>query len=302
MSREQLINRITERLKDEDLTIQRTARFKKHPLRAAWFYARVVLNRYTPLLLPIVATTAWGHRLKAYETSAIGSVYFLGFYDADITLFLLKHYHEDGDILDVGANVGIYASLFSHLATSNTRVVAFEPTPSTAGVLRSNVGALTNVAIEQVALSDHTGEITFHDYGLRHGVYNSSQAQPLAFLQNQGVEITVASTTLDAYCAEHKLKPSLLKLDTEGTEDSILKHSTQTLKEYRPTILLELGGGEAWAAGIAASFTILEEHDYRFFNATREGALVPHTRKTTYKYENLIAIHVSNLSAYGIAP
>lgn len=300
MSREEIINTITSRLPNERLSIKRKYRFKKQPFKTAWFYTLVAINRYTPLSIPIYGTTVWRHRLKAYSTSAIGSIRFLGFYDSDITLFLLKHYHETGDMLDVGANIGIYASLFSYLAPDSARVVAFEPTPSTFAVMRDSMQQCGNVTAEQLALSDQIGEISFHDYGVRHGVFNSSEAQPRPFLDSYDSLITVPSTTLDSYCSEHKLKPSLIKLDTEGTEVKILEAGTTTLAEYKPTILLELSGEEAWAAGIHKCFDILTEQGYHFFNATREGELTPHQRRDSYLYENLIAIHGSKLAGYGI--
>jgi FkbM family methyltransferase len=298
MSRNELTAAITARLTDEDLTILRNARFKKHPLCASWFYFLVAWNRYTPFLIPIRGKTMWGHELQAYETSAIGSIYFLGFYDVDLTLFLLRHYQEAGDVLDVGANVGVHTSLFSYLAAPGARVVAFEPTPSTASVLRKNSATLTNVTVEQTALADREGTISFIDYGLRHGVFNSAQAQPLPFLKDQGTKIEVASTTLDQYVAKHGLKPSLIKLDTEGTEAGILAQSSETLRRYQPTILLELGGGEAWAENAAQCIDTLAAHGYSFFNATREGDLLPHERQVHYQYQNLIAIHTSKLPAY----
>lgn len=301
MSREEIIATITSRLKDERLAINRRARFKAHPLKTAWFYTIVALNRYVHFLIPIYGTTVWGHRLKAYETSAIGSISFLGFYDSDITLFLLKYYQGAGDILDVGANIGIHSSLFSYLAHPKSKVIAFEPTPSTCRVLKANMQQCHNVTVEERALSDTIGNISFIDYGLRHGVFNSSQAQPHAFLQKYGKKISVPSCTLDAYCVEHGLKPDLIKLDTEGTEANILRHSTQTLNQYKPTIILELGGGEAWAPGINQCFDILTAQGYHFFNATKDGTPFRHDRQPTYQYENLIAIHKDNLPTFGIS-
>ncbi len=298
MDRQALTSKIEVLMPDLDLTIIRASRFKKRPLQALSFYARVAINRFTPVQIPIRATTLWNHTLTAYETSAIGSVFFLGFYDVEVTLFLLKYYHGDGDILDVGANIGVYTSLFSHIAHPQARVIAFEPTPSTYTLLIQNAAALSNVQTEQVALSDHEGSEIFHDYGPRHGVFNSTRAQSLPFLAHTGSEIKVSTETLDSWCRRTHTKPTLIKLDTEGTEAHILRHGRMTLDTYRPLILLEVGGGEAWSENNIESLNILAERGYAFFSLTQHGDLVPHERKTRYTYENLVAIHTDNVSAY----
>jgi FkbM family methyltransferase len=298
MTRAELITNIEAATPDLDLTINRAARFKKHPLKALYFYTLVALNRFTPLLLPIKARTLWGHHLYAYETSAIGSMHFLGFYDREITLFLLQYFKEPGDILDVGANIGVYTSLFTQIAKSDAKIVAFEPTPSTYTVLHNNVGHLPQVETTQLALSDHAGTITFFDYGLRHGVFNSTTAQPLDFLRHQGKEINVPTTTLDVWCSEHAVRPSLIKLDTEGTEASILTHSSQVLTTYQPVILLEVGGGEAWSKNNNDSLDILTTHQYQFFTVSDRGELVPHTRQASYQYTNLVCIPAKKVSLY----
>lgn len=298
MERTEIIAKIEAKAADLDLTILRSARFKKCPLKAACFFTQVALNRYTPLITPIKTKTIWNHPLHAYETSAIGSIYFLGFYDSEVSLFLLRNFKEPGDLLDVGSNIGYYASLFTQIASPTAKIVAFEPTPSTYEVLVKNVGTLPQVQTEQIALSDHAGTITFYDYGVRHGVYNSTAAQPIAFLKDQGEKIEVKTETLDAWCARTQSKPSLIKLDTEGTEAGILAQGRETLKNYSPVILLEVGGGEAWGENTAKCLDILTEYGYKFFELDPHGNPLPHQRQKTYSYQNLVCIPESKISSY----
>ena len=225
-------------------------------------------------------------------------MYFLGFYDTDVTLFLLKYFKESGDLLDVGSNIGYYASLFTQIASPEAKIVAFEPTPSTFTILQKNVGSLPKVQTEQIALSDKTGSITFFDYGYRHGVFNSTAAQPLAFLKDKGEKIDVKTDTLDSWCAKNNLKPSLLKLDTEGTEAGILRAGQHVLSTYAPVILLEVGGGEAWGQNANDCLNILTGYHYRFFELTEDGELIPHVRQDTYTYKNLVCIPEKKLNDY----
>lgn len=298
MLRNEIITKIEGRAADTGLTILRSERFKKQPLNATCFYTQVAINRYTPLTLPIKAKTVWNHSLYAYETSAIGSIYFLGFYDADVSLFLLKYFKEKGDLLDIGSNIGYYASLFTQIASPEAKIIAFEPTPSTYGVLLKNVGSLPHVQTEKIALSDSAGTITFYDYGIRHGVYNSTAAQSISFLKDKGEKIEVPTETLDAWCKRTRTKPSLLKLDTEGTEAGILEKGQEILREYSPIILLEVGGGEAWSENTGKCLDILEKHQYQFFELDEAGNPTPHVRVKTYTYKNLVCIPKSKIENY----
>jgi len=298
MSRTELIAKIEGLSADAGLTILRSARFKKYPLKTTLFYIQVALNRYTPLMLPIKAKTIWDHPLYAYETSAIGSIYFLGFYDGDVSLFLLKHFNEQGDLLDVGSNIGYYSSLFTQIASPTAKIVAFEPTPSTYEILTKNTDDLPQVATEKIALSDKIGDTLFYDYGHQHGVFNSSTAQPIAFLRDKGDKIKVETDTLDNWCKRTNTKPSLIKLDTEGTEAGILEQGQEILKKYTPIILLEVGGGEAWRVNTSRCLDILTEHGYDFFELDNTGNPLPHTRQEIYTYKNLVCIPKNKLDTY----
>ena len=163
---------------------------------------------------------------------------------------------------------------------------------------QNGLGHLPQVFLEKIALADSIGSIKFHDYGIRHGVFNSSKAQPHDFLKHVGQVIEVKTDTLDTWCERTNTKPSLIKLDTEGTEVKILRQAEKTLTTYKPIILLEVGGGDAWKENTTGSLDILAQHDYQFFTLTAAGDLVPHKRQSSYRYDNLVAIHQSQVQKY----
>lgn len=298
MNRNDIIEKIEGQRPRIEETIHKHARFQHNPLRAAWFYTMVAINRYTPFSMPIRAKTVWGDWLTAHETSSLGSIYFLGFYDIDTTLFLLKHFHEDGDILDIGSNIGYYALLGTQIGSPHARIIAFEPTPSTFALLQHNTEMHKNITTEQCAVAEQNGTTTLIDYGERNAVFNSTKAQPLDFLKDTGTSTDVKTVALDAYCAEHQLSPALIKLDTEGTEAGILASSHRILTEHAPIILLEVGGGEAWRDNTTRSLDILRDAQYDFFELNDTGELTPHVRKQAYSYQNLVCIPKSKLHLY----
>lgn len=279
-------------------TILLKARFKDQPFRALWFYALIFLNRYTFLKLPLHAKTVWGDTMTAYESSAIGSVFFLGAYDIDITMFLLKHSHVQGDFIDVGSNIGYYALLGNQVMQEGGRVIAIEPTPLTYATLVKNVKPYHRILPLNVAVGDTEGTTAFIDYGYRHAVFNSTKNHDLSFLRGIGKEYQVPATTLDSLCDKYDLRPSIIKLDTEGTEAEILRNAARTLATYTPVILLEVGGGDEWKDNNNESLDLLLTYDYAVFELGLNGALLPHVRQDSYTYKNLVCIPNANVASY----
>jgi hypothetical protein len=52
--------------------------------------------------------------------------------------------------------------------------------------------------------------------------------------------IEVEVTTIDAFCREHRIAPSLIKIDIEGYEFHALRGAREVLREYSPIIVAEL--------------------------------------------------------------
>ena len=301
MNNEELSKKITSEEHRLDEAVSLKARLKHTPLKTLWFYLLVFLNRYGLFLIPIRTKTIWGAPLEAYESSAIGSVYFLGFYDSDMTQFLLRHDFGGGDFLDIGSNIGYYALLFDRIAAPGAKVIAVEPTPSTFKTLTKNVASSPRIQPFPFAISDTNGTIPFIDYGYRYAVFNSTKNHELPFLQGVGHKLDVKSITLDAFCAEYNLHPALIKLDTEGTESIILKTGRETLTKNAPVILLEVGGGEEWKENNASCLDTLESYHYRFFESDVHGTLTPHIRKDVYLYQNLVCIPEHKIAHYARA-
>jgi hypothetical protein len=57
---------------------------------------------------------------------------------------------------------------------------------------------------------------------------------------------TVRAVTLDTFCAEHGLQPTLVKLDVDGAEARVLRGATSFLAARRGVLLIEV---HPWALG-----------------------------------------------------
>jgi FkbM family methyltransferase len=157
-----------------------------------------------------------------------------------------------GVVLDIGANNGEFALLFSYLAGSAGKVCAFEPVPETLRHLQFRLkteGFLDNVIVTAAACGDHGGNVELtvppgdpgqaslktHSHGSWAGVHRS-------LLRKH----TVPMLRLDTFWDSTDLRRcDLLKCDVEGAELLVLRGATRLLQEHRPILLLE--SFDAWS-------------------------------------------------------
>ncbi|MEA2686956.1 MAG: hypothetical protein QOE93_2151, partial [Actinomycetota bacterium] len=147
---------------------------------------------------------------------------------ADITDSVMAaikpHVRPDSVCLDVGANIGLYSLGLSTLAPQG-QVYAFEPSPSAHGHLLSNleVNRAGNVVVSNLAVSDTTGTVRFHDFSFfSAGSFSSDEGSLLSAESYGSDSFEAATTTLDEFVADRKLdRVDFIKVDVEGAELSV---------------------------------------------------------------------------------
>lgn len=175
-------------------------------------------------------------------------------------------------VADVGANIGWYAA---HLAALDpgSRVVAFEPVPSSFAWLRKTVARnrLDNVVTEALALSDAPGTI---DIYVDPTITGAASSHPSVY-GGTSSPVRVAAGTLDAYAAAQGLRFDAIKLDVEGAELAVLTGGARVLAEQRPTVFCEMLRRHARAFGYHPDdiLALMAGHGYDCFFAA-SGRLV----------------------------
>ena len=145
-----------------------------------------------------------------------------------------------GDYVDVGTNIGVVAaSMAAHLAPTG-QVFAFEPSPETMRLAASTMAlnGATNVILFNAAASDADGSLEFH---ATPGNSAIASARRHAFgLLNEWQQVTVPTVRLDTLHADGELDGvSLLKIDVEGLELSVLRGALEFIAAVRPTVVYE---------------------------------------------------------------
>lgn len=153
----------------------------------------------------------------------------LGFYEREKLKLIARELRPGSVFYDVGAHVGIYTILASSLV-GDGKVFAFEPVPRNVAYLKKHLvlNRISNVAVHELAVSDHCGMASFH----------AEQTGFMGHLSNDG-GIAVLTATLDSLVKEGRiLPPSYIKMDIEGAELMALRGARECIHHYRPMIFL----------------------------------------------------------------
>jgi FkbM family methyltransferase len=155
--------------------------------------------------------------------------------------FLYKRYLEDpffdllnrnpelfgeGHVLDVGANIGYTAVLFSEFFTSHC-IHAFEPEEANFAILSRRCRANRRIICNKIAVSDRS-TTQFLQINPSHHADHKLTETP-----GEGA-VPVATTTVDAYVEQHlQGEPiAFVKIDVQGHELQVLKGMSRTLRDH----------------------------------------------------------------------
>jgi FkbM family methyltransferase len=138
-------------------------------------------------------------------------------------------------ILDIGANVGVTALVFSQVPNAN--VDCYEPDPGNCKLLQQNLGlnGVTNVKVFQAAVTNTDGTTEFEVDEESTGGHVATRNAAA-----KGHKIKVTATTLQSAVERCGPTIDLLKCDCEGGEYDIVEQITPGLAARILNITLEV--------------------------------------------------------------
>ena len=163
-----------------------------------------------------------------------------------------KHMHgafrqlvNTGDtVMDVGANWGLHTLYLSRLVGPTGAVIAVEPFGPVAAELEWHIqtNKCTNTKVYRLALSSEDGfaEFTPGDRASKGHLTSLSNEEDVDVAQAHS-KSRVQTKRLDSLVKELSLtKLKLIKLDVEGAESLILEGARETMRKFRPILVIEL--------------------------------------------------------------
>jgi FkbM family methyltransferase len=144
-------------------------------------------------------------------------------------------------IVDVGANIGLYACLGAAQLPEDGKLIAFEPVPDNLDYLRRNLvqnGMQDKVHVEAAAAGLEPGELSIHVIPENIGFASASTKRAADLGSTESVSVPVV--TLDQYLEQRGGDaPDIIKTDTEGYDGFVLQGALATIKATQPTIFVE---------------------------------------------------------------
>jgi FkbM family methyltransferase len=134
------------------------------------------------------------------------------------------------NIIDIGANIGFYSLLFTNLTGKKGNVHCFEPDLTNFNHLKKAVKKSTNVIINNKAISDRDGLLTFytsHRLNVDHRTYP---------VEKYKSTYQVDSISIDKYI-DSKYKVDFIKMDIQGAEFPAFKGMEATLRNNQDIIV-----------------------------------------------------------------
>jgi FkbM family methyltransferase len=160
-------------------------------------------------------------------------------YEPDVWNWLKQRTVPGSIILDVGAQFGLYSMLAARHIGAEGRIFAFEPSPETVAVLRrhlTNNGMTERVEIVQAAVGPEEGEVTFY----MASTHPENTIAPRVGGPPNLAPVKVKAVTVDGFCRQLQLKPTILKIDVEGWELQVLRGARGVVQDPALTICVEM--------------------------------------------------------------
>lgn len=205
-------------------------------------------------------------------------------YDTHNHEVLAKFLHKGMSCLDVGANIGVYTVHMARLVGPSGSVHSFEPVTHVRRRLEANVwlNNLQWVKINNTALGHKVDSIEM--FQVREGHFRSGTS---TLVKNENVDkmgedsfskTLVSVTTIDDYVTSHSLDQlGFMKIDVEGFEWNVLLGASESIRRFKPTILMEYDPirHEGKKQNIIDFFDEQEFYVYEFCSFGPDIVLVP---------------------------
>ena len=181
------------------------------------------------------------------SNTEVGAFYF-GHYDTNLINTISSIINPNANFLDIGANIGFYTIAIANIQKKMNgcgRVIAFEPFCNNYQRLLKNIEENN---LDEKCLAYNLGlsnESTNKTLVLREDFENGSQTGNASIAIDQVYDrdftkIHIYLETLDNIYQDLTEEIDIIKIDIEGHEDFCLKGSQETIRIYRPVLLMEV--------------------------------------------------------------
>jgi len=253
-------------------------------------FAHPLLSRWNYYMLNLFQKALGINNYKSDKDS--GEIYWIN--------YVLKNYKID-TVFDVGAHTGEYSGLFRILGFSG-KIYAFEPHPITYGILKERLREFDRNYCYNLGFSNKVGKQILFDHAdidLKHGTPHATLYPEVIIDMHKSKKISsmeISLNTIDFFVKENGIqKISLLKIDTEGNEYSILMGAKDMIKNDLVDIIqFEFGEMNVASRVFFKDFYDLLSEKYLLYRLLPNGLLpvkeYDSRQCEIFIYQNIVAI------------
>ena len=186
-----------------------------------------------------VAIQIGSHKLNVFSPrkNRIGrALYVNRIWEPEVTKALDENTKPGMVALDVGADIGYYTLNLARRVGLKGRVIAFEPIPDARQRLEENIdlNGYQNITISEYALGNQEGVVYLED------PFNKSRIS-LTKSNGGSKDIKVTIKRMDDLINDLGLdRIDIVKMDIEGAEHEALRGMEQSLRKYKPVLVIEV--------------------------------------------------------------
>lgn len=174
--------------------------------------------------------------------------------------FIRKIIQVGDNVIDIGANYGVYTLSAAKIIGPAGKIFSFEPASQTANILFNSIqiNGFKNIVVEQKGLSNETG-VTSLSLNI-----NSELNSIFRDSNHTGPSEVIEITTLDK-CMElfQWGKIDFVKIDAEGEESNIIKGGLTFFQIKSPLVMFEIKAGKEVNMDLISQFDLLDYKTYK---------------------------------------
>jgi FkbM family methyltransferase len=160
-----------------------------------------------------------------------------GSWERHISKILYDNAIPNTNVLDIGAFIGTHTLALADISSKGRgKVYSFEPQPWAFNTIKSSIrkNKIKNVKVYNVALSNKSGSIKFCSDNTGGSTICTEKNKSInSWNSNYNVKLK----PLDSYNFKNI---SIMKIDVEGHEISVLEGALKTIQRNKPKILIEV--------------------------------------------------------------
>ena len=156
-----------------------------------------------------------------------------GFYERPMLEHIVKNY-SNGDLIDIGANIGNHTVFFSKIINNSCNVHSFEPGDAALSILKDNIdiNKSKKVIIHPVALGSLPSKGYLEDW---HST-NLGAVRIKSHASDNSKEVNILTLDMEL---QNCTNISVIKIDVEGMELDVLKGAKNILSKHSPDLYIE---------------------------------------------------------------